>query len=279
MIDDFCDIKEIEQSYCIDNDFIILEEPDMGKLGKRVKEKAFNLVLLCTCGECVISTLMNNVAISSQEVIFFSSNRFFELVSISENFTSIALLLSDSFLSGMDIKRQIGFMEHSGHVFRSSSHGSFEKFINISKDIIRVDTHPEKKEVISLLTKAYLVGLSHFWEKEAIQFITSNASSEIAKRFLVLLQSDIKCVRNVKNYAERLNISEKHLYYALKQSTGHGTNYWINRRVIHDAKYLLSVCKMSVLDTSIRLGFQSQSAFGRYFKNQTGITPRDYINH
>lgn len=54
--------------------------------------------------------------------------------------------------------------------------------------------------------------------------------------------------------------------------------YWINRAAILQAKVLLKDKEMLVYEVAERLNFPSQSAFGLFFKRETGMTPGQYRN-
>ena len=52
--------------------------------------------------------------------------------------------------------------------------------------------------------------------------------------------------------------------------------YWLNRATLIQAKVLLKKKNMLVSEVADRLNFPSQSAFGYFFKRETGMTPTEY---
>ncbi len=52
--------------------------------------------------------------------------------------------------------------------------------------------------------------------------------------------------------------------------------YWINRATLIQAKVLLKNKDILVSEVADRLNFPSQSAFGFFFKRETGMTPSEY---
>ncbi len=52
--------------------------------------------------------------------------------------------------------------------------------------------------------------------------------------------------------------------------------YWINRATLIQAKALLKSNDMLVSEVADRLSFPSQSAFGSFFKRETGMSPGEY---
>ncbi|MBQ1732382.1 MAG: AraC family transcriptional regulator, partial [Bacteroidales bacterium] len=54
-------------------------------------------------------------------------------------------------------------------------------------------------------------------------------------------------------------------------------NYWIQQHVTITAKTLLRTEEQfSLQEISERLGFPDLASFSRYFKRETGISPREY---
>ena len=62
----------------------------------------------------------------------------------------------------------------------------------------------------------------------------------------------------------------------VKGYTGKGALDWINEYVVLEAKILLGNTDLNVQQIAYRLNFPTQSAFGKYFRQQTGMSPRNY---
>lgn len=79
-----------------------------------------------------------------------------------------------------------------------------------------------------------------------------------------------------KYYADKLNISTKHLNRVLKETVNKTTHEMIAERVIIEAKKLISQSDDLLTNISDKLGFSDYSYFSKYFKSKTGITPIDF---
>lgn len=99
---------------------------------------------------------------------------------------------------------------------------------------------------------------------------------EVFYKFLILVEANFKTERSVNYYAEKLNITPKHLSAVAKETSGHTAGEWIDSYVILEAKMLLHNSELSVQEISSRLNFANQSFFGKYFKHHTGMSPRVY---
>jgi AraC-like DNA-binding protein len=95
--------------------------------------------------------------------------------------------------------------------------------------------------------------------------------------FKVLLKNYTK-ERSVAFYAEKLCLTPKYLSMTVKSVTGHPISEWINEAVIIEAKRMLKVTDLTVLQISEELNFPNSSFFGRFFKQYTEMTPLQYKN-
>ena len=62
----------------------------------------------------------------------------------------------------------------------------------------------------------------------------------------------------------------------IKAYSGRGALDWINEYVVTEAKMMLRYTDMTVQEVAYALNFPTQSAFGKYFRQQVGMSPRQY---
>ena len=96
-------------------------------------------------------------------------------------------------------------------------------------------------------------------------------------RFMQLLQIHYGKERNLDFYAEQLCITPKYLSMLTKEITGSSASEWMDRIVIQEAKNMLRFSDKSIQEVAYALSFPSQSAFGKYFKRVTGLSPSEYL--
>lgn len=101
---------------------------------------------------------------------------------------------------------------------------------------------------------------------------------EIMARFIPLLRLFGATHRNIPFYAEQLHITPNHLSDVVRQQSGLSVMDWIHRTTTTEAKLLLKHSNMMICEISERLNFPEPTAFNRYFKKQTGVTPLAYRN-
>lgn len=109
--------------------------------------------------------------------------------------------------------------------------------------------------------------------------IVPSVQNRIADRFIRLVQEHFRTERFLEFYAEKLDITPKHLSRTIKIQTGASPVEWINRFVILEAKVMLRSSNLNIQQIAEELNFPSQSFFGKYFKKATGLSPKEYRNN
>ncbi|WP_353158535.1 helix-turn-helix domain-containing protein [Myroides odoratus] len=121
--------------------------------------------------------------------------------------------------------------------------------------------------------------------KNDIQILSSqtmdiNPNKTLFFQFIQLVHIHYLDIKNIGDYAQKLSISPGHLSKVVKQESNQTARYFINQRIIKEAKSLLVYTSMDVSEIAYQLGFVSPSHFGRFFKVQTNESPLQYrLNH
>ncbi len=79
--------------------------------------------------------------------------------------------------------------------------------------------------------------------------------------------------------AEKLSCSAPYLARQFKKEYAMTVGDYIRRQKVEEAKYLLSNTTESLLDISIKIGYEDMGYFARVFKKTTGKSPSAYRNH
>ena len=103
-------------------------------------------------------------------------------------------------------------------------------------------------------------------------------STDIFNRFCNLVVTHYRVSREVKYYADLLNVTPKHLNKVVcKATNGLSPVKWIEQYVTAQAKRLIETRATQTLqETAYMLGFSEPTAFYRYFKRVTGMTAKQY---
>lgn len=104
-----------------------------------------------------------------------------------------------------------------------------------------------------------------------------NSRREIVfSEFTRHLLENYRSERSVKFYADKLHITPKYLSSLIKDVSGRSATEWIDDYVIVEAKNLLKFSNLNIQEIAYSLNFDSQSFFGKYFKQHTGYSPSQY---
>jgi len=105
----------------------------------------------------------------------------------------------------------------------------------------------------------------------------SPGKSNVFSRFYDALNQHYRESHEMAYYANLCCLSPKHFAEVIKRETNIGAYTWISTYITTRAKIMLdSRPDCTVQQISDYLGFCEQSAFARFFKKQTGMTPTAY---
>lgn len=95
----------------------------------------------------------------------------------------------------------------------------------------------------------------------------------ILDNFRYLINLRYKEVNSVKGYAKLLNVTPNYLNIIARETTGHTANELIHKRIILEAKRLLTGRNSDVSQVAYDLGFKDASYFARFFRKCSGVSP------
>lgn len=98
----------------------------------------------------------------------------------------------------------------------------------------------------------------------------------IAYRFILALHENYCRQRSVSWYASEANLSPGHFTALIKAATGKTPSTWISTVTTSYAKRLLEQRNISIKQIASDLNFPEQFTFRKYFKQHTGLSPKEY---
>ncbi|MBQ3771020.1 MAG: AraC family transcriptional regulator [Bacteroidaceae bacterium] len=129
----------------------------------------------------------------------------------------------------------------------------------------------EQMDILADMTETFIR------ENGAMTLQDEQPVQQLLSRFHRAIAIHYRESREVRFYAEQLCLSPKYFGRVIRQATGIGAGEWIARYVIIQSKYLLRQHpEMTIQQISDELGFSDQTAFTRYFRTYTQITPKEY---
>ena len=102
------------------------------------------------------------------------------------------------------------------------------------------------------------------------------ATSELVRRFEVLIEQHFCAHWTVSDYAAALSITPTHLSRLARAATGHAASQLIQERVVREARRNLVYTNMPISTIAYALGFNDPAYFSRLFVGATGLSPRAF---
>ncbi len=147
------------------------------------------------------------------------------------------------------------------------------KIVDIMRETIATDIQ-EKRSLLTLQLRSFLYFLNYYRQ---INLKEHFIPKRISIKFHTELTKHYREHRDVDFYAKQICLSPKHFSAVVKKETGRNAAHIIQTYVVGQAKMLLdSRPDISIQDIAMMLGFKEQSAFCRYFKRETGLSPKQY---
>lgn len=107
--------------------------------------------------------------------------------------------------------------------------------------------------------------------------IRPSHQEEVTGRFLEMLSKQMREKKMVIEYAQELSLTASYLNYTVKKVTGYTASYHIQQQIVREAKRLAVMGGMSMKQVAYELGFEDQSHFSKFFKNNAGACYSQFV--
>ena len=204
--------------------------------------------------------------IAEPRIILVGGDTILEVNEISPDTRLTAIVLRDS----IDIPEEVVFQ---------ASPVEFDRLLRMFYliwDVIQLS--PYRKKTVQNLFKAIIANIQEIKkeEEDSLNIEGSMRTQNVFLQFKRLVHQHCLQERSIPFYANLLHLTPHHLSAVIKKASGQSVMFWINRATIQAAKLLLKNNDMLAYEIADRMNFPSASAFSKFFKRETGITPRAY---
>ena len=131
-------------------------------------------------------------------------------------------------------------------------------------------------ETLALALAAHL--LQHYAGEKASQNLLQSAAQPASKLTAIADYMQTHCDRNL-SLSELASQAQMSLHYfarSFKQTVGLSPHQYLIRCRLDRAKAMLLQNELSIAEIAQRVGFSDQSHLSRHFRQQTGVTPRQW---
>jgi AraC family transcriptional activator of pobA len=267
------DLQELSgyASQIFSNDDLVLVMNGIPKNGMFLREgEIYNVVepriVIVMRGSGDISLNLEDYHIEQGSVIMTSSNIILEIKGISD----------DAKVIGIVFRKDIEISEETVVDLSSIEFSRLLRMVQLAWDMSHVE--PYRKDVVLNMMRAVVADLEFIRIRE--DQVRENSKvprdQELFRQFKYLVHQYCNKERSLPFYADKLGITPHHLSAVIRKASDKSVMYWINRAVILKAKLMLRTSNLLGYEIADRLNFPSDSAFSRFFKRETGITPKQY---
>ncbi|MVZ66995.1 helix-turn-helix domain-containing protein [Sphingobacterium sp. DK4209] len=245
------------------------------------------LFILVLNGSGVIDVNFRQYELKAQDIVLLSFGHFFKIKALSEDFTALALYVSKDYVdqmfsADMMYKRvKYGVQMFSNPVINLSKPSviRLKSRITFIKGLLNDTSHSYQNEMVLNALRIYFLDLSHLLETSNKMVNRKPSNDEIyLKKFLELLVLHYKEQHLVEFYASKINITGHHLTLIIKRLCGETVSEFIFQLIFAEAKIMLKSPKMTIHQIADELHFSDQSAFGKFFKRRSGVSPKEFRN-
>lgn len=195
-------------------------------------------------------------------IIFFHSQEFFDVV-----FTKQSIFNFPFFYS----------VHNSSALFLNEKHvNSILYSFNLILQEYRERQKRSKQKIISLINCIYIDLSRIYFDSENETALKPEVYSGYLRTLEELIEANFKTEKSPSAYADKLNITMRHLNRLTQQTLGKSTTQLITERVILEAKRSIVYDSSSLTKISYELGYEDYTYFSRLFKKWTGLTPSDF---
>lgn len=244
------------------------------------------VAFMCKQGQVHTRVNMKDHILKSSQCLTLPPGTFFQMIDISEDAECCVIAVNPDFIDlskglklGLDFTRLMNTppvyelnyhdMNEMLSIYNALKHKLYQKDYQFKEDVARCYL-----EIMRCNSFQRILDIQDTIEPAK----PSSRKEEIFMDFIACVHKFYMKERNVGFYADKLCVTPKYLSSVIHDVTGKYATEWINECVIIEAKAMLRSQSMSVKDVCNQLNFANQSFFAKFFKQHTGMTPKEYKN-
>lgn len=257
---------------------------------KRLWDGTRTLCLLCVKGDSSFRMDSTCCKIRENDSVVIDAGFILECLSVSEDFSAVALILAKSFLFSSAFRMPLDLHYHIQlNPVLSLSRQTADQLTGMFRliqdkmscckksDFFRQNIFNSRIVEQSARTFCYEL-FNQYGQRIPLRGNGNKMGTRemFILRFLDLLEQNVASKRHLQFYAEMLGITPQYLTTILKTLTGFSGNNWVHIVVCAKAKHLMLGQRKSPAMVAKELHYIDNLSFNRMFKNQTGYTPNRY---
>lgn len=238
---------------------------------------------ICTAGEIHIEIDRQKYRVSTDTFLVAAPSTIVKFLRTSEDFMMKLLFFDKNFL----IKNISNpFIIEKMNLFSKGSYSIVKTTAKNSAQLQNLLEYLKKKsrkqgkfteEIIRTIIFNLLLETAEIVEKENDSYPEKEeGKKDLYLKFSKLIRENIREQRAVQFYADQLCVSNKYLIEIIKKASGKTPHEVIDETLLKEAYVMLGDPNKTISEIAFELQFNSASAFGRFFKKHTSLSPSEY---
>lgn len=254
---------------------------DIGLFSHPVRLRA-TAVLVCLEGEMDCSINLRRFKISANQLLVNFASDIIQIHSTT-NLAGYAIILSEDYLQERRLDFKLRAQSYIGLRGNGPIAVPYDELVYLKPyyTLFKKNIEDGNSDVINGLALALsytILSMVRRFQRPGHPDGENDTSraQQLFDKFMTLLRTYHDKERSLQFYADKMFLTPKYVSGMIKSYSGKGALEWINEYVVLEAKMMLRYTQMTVQEIAYSLNFPTQSAFGKYFKQQVGASPKQY---
>lgn len=224
----------------------------------------FTKLLLVDGGNASMQLGQSEVALKKGSMLVVTARDVATLGTVSEDFHAEAVLVDDHL---------VAVSKH--YALTDDRYATVHDIFRFVQNIV-VHRHINKTEIMQSMFHVLRLFCEELPYDECSVTRDLAHKKRVYEIFLHLLYQNFKKKRQIRFYADKMNLSTAYLSRLVKEISGTTVNDHVSSLVYKEICNLLSQTSMTMGEISDALNFSDQSAMTNFFKQRAGISPLAY---
>ncbi|KAF2508693.1 AraC family transcriptional regulator [Flavobacterium zhairuonense] len=155
-----------------------------------------------------------------------------------------------------------------------------DEYLNLIKNELTYKNETSHIEILRCYLRVFIAQVLYRWEKSTAiygyQILPDNKRQTQLVKFVELVEENYKKELKVSDYARLMQLSSRTLSGLTSKLLDKSPSEIINQRIIAEAQRMLMDNNYTISKIGLKLGFNDDSYFVKYFKKHTGRSPLDF---
>jgi AraC-like DNA-binding protein len=243
----------------------------------------FYTIFVLIDGEAAIIINGDNVKLAQQSIIRMTHTQNVGFVKCTNELDGYFLFCETNFYNYLienDPNMQDIFQRNilDKYIYFDITEAKISELLGIISQIEKTISQPHiyKKEMLSFLVHLAQMHINELIDTTSNELYDMKHKENIFKIFIHLASNNFKKERQINFYADRMNITPTYLSRIVREVSGNTVCGYLQSFLYSEACKMLKMTDKTIGEISTELKFNDQSAFTKFFKQKSGISPKAY---